>query len=172
MSEEWYDIPGRDGYKITRTGLVKRMAFETRHRSGGVCRIKERILRMNLDTNGYPYYSMMGTTVNVHRLLAITFIPNPEELEQVNHKNGIKTDIDLDNLEWCTPTQNLQHRCWVLGHNLGEKCPMAKFNTSEVLEMRNAWANGESQVSIAKRYNTYQSTVQKIVNRISWAHVA
>ena len=71
-------------------------------------RIEEKI-----GTDGYPNVTLsingVSKTITVHRLLAIAFIPNPENKPQVNHKNGNKLDYSLDNLEWATPTENMQH---------------------------------------------------------------
>lgn len=74
-----------------------------------------------------PFYSRGYRTVKVfvnktkyskrvHRLLAEVYIPNPEGKPHINHKNGIKWDNNLSNLEWCTPHENARH-AWAIGLN-------------------------------------------------------
>lgn len=90
-------------YTITREGDIysgyhEHCCFEIQKRVGA---------------DGYPCANLtvdgVRRTVAVHRLLAITFIPNPENKPQVNHKNGNKLDYSLNNLEWSTPSENMQH---------------------------------------------------------------
>lgn len=102
-------IPGYEGlYSITRDGMVwlhksqkypnGRWLTPTKHKQG--------YLSVKLHGNGADKY---GKRINVHRLVALTYIPNPDNLPEVNHLNGIKDDNRVENLEWCTASENMRH---------------------------------------------------------------
>lgn len=90
-------------YDIAQDGVV--FSKPSRQRS--------KLLKWHLDKDGYPRYAINTskrlTNIHVHRLLAYKFIPNPSNLPQVNHKDGVKLNFDLDNLEWVTCSENLRH---------------------------------------------------------------
>lgn len=104
-TSEWKDIPGYEGiYQASRCGRIKRLPHNNR---------KERILQLNSYTN---YYIIAGLRKGdkyrnypVHRLVAMTFLSNPDNKPFVNHKDLDKTNNHVDNLEWCTQKENLQH---------------------------------------------------------------
>ncbi|TDM18108.1 HNH endonuclease [Macrococcoides canis] len=95
-SDEWFKIPTQDGYVITNYGKVKRIK-------------DNRILSGYLNQAGYVMFHINGKARRAHRLVAETFLENKHGYELVNHKNGIKTDNRVENLEWCDRLHNNQH---------------------------------------------------------------
>ena len=103
MEEIFVDIVGfKSNYQISNFGNVKSLKFN-----------KEKLLKTNLNTYGYPKISLKkdnkNITISVHILVAKAFIPNIYNKKSVNHKNKNKQDNNVENLEWVTPFENTRH---------------------------------------------------------------
>lgn len=102
--EEWRDIKGYEGkYQVSNEGRVKSLNY---HRQN-----LEQILRSTISSSGYCRVWLfdgkgIGKIEFVHRLVAKAFIPNPNNLPQINHKDENKLNNNVENLEWCTPFYN------------------------------------------------------------------
>lgn len=158
-----FDIPGFPWYKISETGTVYRKAYSDKRGYNK----KERIVKINFKAE-YPQLELHDErgrhTSSLHRLLALTFIPNPLGLPQVNHKDGNKFNYALDNLEWCSASDNIRHSYRTgLASNKGEKHPRAKFKDEEVLVIRNLRDNGKLLRELAQMYDVHITTISKIV---------
>ena len=119
--EEWRDVPNYEGiYQVSNLGRVRSLDREVVYKNGRRHIYKGKILRLSLNCQGYQkaMLSVNGvhSTPRICRLVAEVFIPNPLGLPQVNHKDEVKTNDCVDNLEWCTAKYNVNY-----GHR-GEKC--------------------------------------------------
>jgi hypothetical protein len=73
-----------------------------------------RQIKAHVDRKGYPYFNLHTGDGgykgrSIHRLIALTFIPNPDNKPEVNHINADKSDFSIENLEWVTRQENMQH---------------------------------------------------------------
>jgi hypothetical protein len=108
MSEVWNPVVGyEERYMVSNFGQVKSLLRKDKRNRNT---IPEKILTPQLDYTGYCRVIFDDhKRYLVHRLVAIAFIPNPENKPQVNHKNGNKLDNVLTNLEWVTRSENSKH---------------------------------------------------------------
>ena len=126
MEEIWRKIPGHEGYEVSNLGRVKGLfhrveAIKTGHISGG----------------GYLQIMLNGHQYLVHRLVALAFIPNPDNLPQVNHKDECKTNNCVDNLEWCDAKYNINYGTGIQRHIASRGC----FKQSEETKHKISEAN-------------------------------
>lgn len=110
MDEFWKDIPGYEGlYQISSKGRVKRILYRNQYAT----LILPRIMKLDPNDRGYLRVTLTKngnrTQFRVHRLVAQCFIPNPDELPEVNHIDMNKSNNNVDNLEWCTRDYNMKH---------------------------------------------------------------
>ena len=111
MVEIWKDVPGYEGiYVVSSFGRVRSLQRTRKGSYGSIMVVNERILNHKIDKDGYHIVTLSkeGKTkcIGVHRLVAQAFLPNPDNLPQINHKNEDKSNNFVDNLEWCTVKYN------------------------------------------------------------------
>jgi hypothetical protein len=174
--ETWRAISSFPNYEVSSSGFVRRATSRT---SGKALKI----LAGYRDKNGYPcvllYKDGNSKIQKIHRLVVQAFIGEITSGMHVNHKDGIKHNNSMENLEIVTPSQNTKHAYDTLGRigknsnpSKGEKHHNSRFTACDVIEIRRLYNEGDTQNDIAARFNTRQSHISKIVRRESWEHVS
>jgi predicted XRE-type DNA-binding protein len=109
----------------------------------------------------------------VHRLLAKSFIPNPENKPNINHKDGDPSNLTLENLEWCTQQENVEHsfKTGLQVNPKGEEAGNAKLTEEDVVRIKRLLETNLYQWQIAEEFNVHKSTISLIKSKKVWSHV-
>lgn len=151
-------------YEITSTGEIR----------NGITKKK---LSPCLGNHGYMAVTLkvINKNVLVHRMLCEIWLPNPENKEQVNHKNGTKTHNTLDNLEWVTRSENMQHAAdlQLLSFNgkCGEECNLAKHSEIKIRNVCEDLQNGMRNIDVMEKHGVSKDVVKSLKAGDSWKHV-
>jgi hypothetical protein len=141
---------------------------------GRVMNKKGKILKTPLNTYGYPtaylWTDGRAQACLLHRLVAIAFIPNPDQKPEVNHKDGNKLNSKRSNLEWNTRRENIDHAVKEGLYKRGEGSHFAKLTKEDVIQIRSL-EGITTQKALGEMYGISQQTVAKIFNRKNWKHI-
>lgn len=165
--EVWKDIKGYEGlYQASNLGNIKSLNYRNTK--------KEKILKGGINPSGYIIVGLhinnKRKSITAHKVIATTFIENPNNLSEINHLNGIKTDNSVNNLQWCTHKENMRH-----AYDTGLKCGKkgeehgySKLTEKKVLAIRE---DNRLHRIIAKEYNVDRSTIGYIKSKKLWSHI-
>ena len=162
--EKFKQIKNYENYSVSNYGKIRN------DKTG-------RILKPQKNTCGYLfvvlYENGVCKTLKIHRLVALAFIDNPENKRTINHIDGVKINNFVDNLEWNTQSENMQHAVNTgLNDAKGIKNGRAKLSENQVLEIRKLYATGDYyQKDLAKIFDVHQTVIGFIINRKLWKHI-
>lgn len=168
--ETWKDVNGYEGlYKVSSLGRIKTL------RSNAILVLNNKrgdYLAALLYTEGKEHSLKRRKTHLVHRIVAKAFIPNPENKPQVNHIDGNKHNNRIDNLEWNTRSENMQH---CIKNNLrntlkGTELHMTKLNDDKVKYILNN-KNTMSINEFSQMFGVTRGCIEHILWRKTWKHI-
>jgi len=119
-------------------------------------------------------HSMKHMTFSIHKLVATAFIPNPENKPQVNHINGIKTDNRVENLEWVTASENVNHaiRTGLAKYGFGQEARAAKNDVKIVHEVCKMLEQNIPQSEIKKKLGINKALIISIKYNNAWPEIS
>lgn len=172
----WKFHPDFEGYvEISTEGGVRTVSRLVTYPQGWSKTVKGKSIARRVSDRGYYTSTLQvaGKPVpqQIHRLVAETFIPNPDNLPFINHKDGNKLNNCVENLEWCTAEQNLQHAARTDLMRTGSRHRDAKLSESDALEIVRLDTLGVSKNIIASQFGVCYRTVYNVLTGRNWSNV-
>lgn len=166
MEEIWKDIPNLPGYQASNLGQIRSVDRWMQRKTDKKPFLRKGKILTRLDNgNGYLGVNIKGTRYYIHRLVLSTFCPDHTQKQtDVNHKDGNKSNNCLNNLEWCTRTENNFHAYNTGLHSSGEKHPQSKYSAELIRTIRERHANGEKICDLAREYKMPYQYVSGIIH--------
>lgn len=129
-----------------------------------------------INKGGYRQITIQKKNIEIHRIVAQTFIPNPDNLPCINHKDGNKLNNNINNLEWCTYSYNTKHayNTGLERKMLGEKHHNHKLTEEEVRYIKLKYQKRHREfgaIPLSKKFNVDRTTITDIVNGKTWREV-
>lgn len=176
-TEIWKDVVGFEGhYQVSNLGNVRSLPRLRLSRGGSFAPVKGKMLVPQLKKDGYFRVHLRKDEINtypsVHRLVAQAFLDNSENKPCVNHKDGVKVNNTVDNLEWCTVSENTIHaiRCGLYTPPVikdftlyGDNHPNTKISQSDISVIFEMRKSGKKLKSIADSFNVGISQIHRIL---------
>lgn len=168
--EIWKELPARQKYLVSSHGRIMILNFK----NSGINRHAS-IRTMTWGRwSGYKSTSINGKAQLIHRLVAETFLPNPNCLGYVNHKDSDRGNNHVDNLEWCTQSYNCKHSYYTgtnpIEKKMGINNGRARFDELQVRVIKSLMGQ-LTQVQIAKYFKREQTIISCIHLGKTWAHI-
>jgi hypothetical protein len=177
----WKKIKNYKGYQVSNMGLVRsvdriinqKIRPQYNWTFKRLCRGK--IIKGDIEKRGYIRVMLTNRKRElVHRLVAQTFIPNPKKKFYINHLDNNPSNNNVDNLEWVTHKENMQH-CKGQGRQskiraLGENCGASKLLNEQVIKIRKLRFK-MSYRKIGKMFGVNHSSIKNIMLRRTWKHI-
>jgi hypothetical protein len=163
--EVWKDIPGLEGrYQASNFGGI-RSCIDGRIRVRKTAANRQGYIVLPIKDAQGKYF-----TKYVHRLIALAFIPNPVRLKDVNHKNGIKSDNRIENLEWCSRQYNVRH-----AYDTGLNKPLSGFdnpnNKLDKEQIISIFNDNRTTDQICDAFKISTALVIQIKNGSAWSSI-
>lgn len=181
-TEKFYPVKGFEGYyEISKQGTVRSVSRRINKKDGTIQPRIGKVIKPSLSNKGYYRVTLkvvelgVSRRFSIHRLLAINFIPNPNNYPNINHIIPITTNNDLENLEWCTQSQNIQHK-----FDLGYISTKRKVSEEGVIDIYTNTVLGKDQgrgygrgnvTEMCEKYNISRIVVYNIIYGKSYLNI-